>query len=183
MKLIGTLFSTVFLVALVQAGINTLSPYSSTPWTGGQPQNIQIADDGQQPSLSSLHNITCDLYVGNSQAQFFAQNCATGVDGATTSTIACNVPATVGPVCSCYFIKYTSGNYTAYSGSFTINGVSGTIQGFDPSMCTAKPNASPAATGSVKTPTPSSSSGDFNHPISNFAGLSLAIVAVAFTLL
>ncbi|CAG8810691.1 14066_t:CDS:2, partial [Racocetra persica] len=46
----------------------------------------------------------------------------------------------------------------------------------------SKANSSPTASGTLKAPTPASaSSGDFNHPISNFAGLSLAIIAVALT--
>lgn len=228
---------------MVQAGVKTLFPYASTPWTGGQNETIQIDDDGQQPPLNTLQGINCDLYVGNSQTQTLVKNIATGLSG-TTTKIPFFVDPNLGPEASCYFIKYTSGSNIYYSGSFPIKGISGTIPGFDPSVCSAntttnsttaspastpspaavvaattpsapassapasaapaspsqasaskpssppsnaspapKSNSSPTSTGSIKTPTPSSSSGDFNHPISNFAGLSLVIVAVAFTLL
>ncbi|CAG8737385.1 21097_t:CDS:2, partial [Gigaspora rosea] len=228
--------------SLVQAGVNTLYPYSSTPLTGGKNETIQIGDDGQPPPLNTLTAISCDLYIGNSQSQTLVKNIASGLDGAKTTQIPFFVDPTMGPSASCYFIKYTSGSNIFYSGTFAINGLSGSIPGFNPSVCNAnttsnsttaspsaapsavvaattpsapastapasaapaspsqasaskpssppsnassapKSNSSPTSTGSIKTPTPSSSSGDFNHPISNFAGLSLVIVAVAFTLL
>ncbi|CAG8539854.1 23586_t:CDS:2 [Cetraspora pellucida] len=195
MKLIGTLFIIILSASLSYAGINTLSPFSSTTWTANSAVQITISDDGKAPLMNTLHNITCDLYAGNSQNQVFVANIAKAVDCATTQSIPYTVSPTVGPEASCYFIRYTDGSNSSnifYSGLFTIKGTAATqapasspASNPNPSPNSpSKSNSSPTASGTLKAPTAaSSSSGDFNHPISNFAGLSLAIIAIAFTLL
>ncbi|CAG8470132.1 15228_t:CDS:2 [Gigaspora margarita] len=203
MKLIGILFTTIFLVSLVQAGIKTLFPYASTPWTGGQNETIQIDDDGQQPPLNTLQGINCDLYVGNSQTQTLVKNIATGLSGisgtipgfdpsvcsanTTTNSTTASPASTPSPaaVVAATTPSAPASSAPASAAPASPSQASASKPSSPPSNASPAPksNSSPTSTGSIKTPTPSSSSGDFNHPISNFAGLSLVIVAVAFTLL
>ncbi|RGB44163.1 hypothetical protein C1646_1390 [Rhizophagus diaphanus] len=122
-------FSTVLLgVALymlspVSAGIVTNTPYATVTWEGGDEEDIVWTDDGKAPKLADIGIVTIDLMMGNSVDQIFIANIAKVP--ATAKRVEYQVPETIGPISNDYFIKFTAGTYTSYSGSFRIEDVSG----------------------------------------------------------
>ncbi|CAG8562360.1 16758_t:CDS:2 [Funneliformis caledonium] len=127
----------------ILAGITTNSPFQSVTWNGGEQENVVWADDGKAPALSKIGQVTIDLMAGGEENQVLVDNI--GKAPATAKTISYKVPVTVGPPGDFYFIKYTSGSYISYSGTFSIEGVKGTVNGFDPK----NPNAKSPANGTT----------------------------------
>ncbi|CAG8789850.1 3875_t:CDS:2, partial [Racocetra fulgida] len=137
-------------------------------------------------------------------SQVFVANIAKNVDCATNQSIPYSVPKTVGitgsnfdpaTVCNANSTTANAAPANATPASSATNVAGNAVATQPPTVPPAskpsspansapasKANSSPTASGTLKAPTPASaSSGDFNHPISNFAGLSLAIIAVALT--
>ncbi|CAG8553259.1 12452_t:CDS:2, partial [Ambispora leptoticha] len=119
---------------LVNAGIFTTYPYSSITWEANQKYVVTWKDDGQAPSLKSLGKIDVDVVVGSDGNYLLAKNIAKQVPATALKTHSWNVPKGLGPAGAYYFIRYTSGENVAFSGKFNIQGISGNIAGFDPSI-------------------------------------------------
>ncbi|CAB4434357.1 unnamed protein product [Rhizophagus irregularis] len=138
-------FSTILLgVALymlspASAGITTNTPFATVSWEGGDDEEIIWADDGKAPKLADLGITTIDLMMGNSTNQVFIANIAKVP--ATAKKVEYHVPETIGPISNDYFIKFTAGTYTSYSGSFRIEDVYGQA----PVTASPAPPTDPAA--------------------------------------
>ncbi|CAB4391791.1 unnamed protein product [Rhizophagus irregularis] len=153
-------FSTILLgVALymlspVSAGITTNTPFASVTWEGGDDEDIIWADDGKAPKLADLGITTIDLMMGNSTVQVFVANIAKVP--ATAKQVEYHVPETIGPISNNYFIKYTAGTYTSYSGSFRIEDVYGQA----PIAASPAPPTDPAAPPKITDPNTPPVTGD-----------------------
>lgn len=123
----------------VSAGITTNTPFATVTWEGGDDEDIVWTDDGKAPKLADLGITTIDLMMGNSTVQVFIANIAKVP--ATAKQVEYHVPETIGPISNNYFIKYTAGKYTSFSGSFRIEDVYGQV----PVAASPAPPTDPAA--------------------------------------
>ncbi|CAI2173145.1 10496_t:CDS:1 [Funneliformis geosporum] len=131
MKFPTTLFGvTLFLVSSTGAGITTYNPYESVTWNGGEKETITWVDDRKVPTLNKIGEVTIELMAGGPENQHVVTNIGKAL--ATAKTFTYTVPKDVGPPGNFYFIKYTTESYFAFSGRFSIEGVNGNIEGFDP---------------------------------------------------
>lgn len=133
------------LFSSIETKIVTDSPFNTVTWEGGQTEKITWSDDGTAPNLGQMGITTVDLMAGGDTNQVVVANI--GKVPATVKEITYNVPKNIGPPGNFYFIKYTSLAGDAFSGTFSIEGVTGTIKNFDPTI----PNT--PVTGLPATPT------------------------------
>ncbi|CAG8486108.1 1362_t:CDS:2 [Acaulospora morrowiae] len=201
---------TGLLASTVQAGIFTDQPFEKVTWNSGSKYDVIWNDDGKSPSIKTLNNLKIELMAGTEDTQFPVDVIATGVKG-TAQKVSYTVKKNIGPSGNFYFIKYTSGSYTAYSGTFTIAGTTGNIPNFDPNNpgvpLTATKSGASTSTSDASSPSstssasaagqtsssssaspstsavPKSSGSSTIYPSSNMAGLSLAIVLLAVSYL
>lgn len=113
----------LYLLSPADAGISTNSPFNSITWKGGEGEKVVWVDDGKAPKLAQIGITSIDLMMGDASSQTFVANI--GKVPATAKQINYEVPEDVGPPGSNYFIKYTAGDYTAFSGTFSIEDVNG----------------------------------------------------------
>ncbi|CAG8651066.1 21497_t:CDS:2 [Dentiscutata erythropus] len=130
MKLSTVLLCICFFISTIYAGCTIKEPFGTTIWTGGQKGNITWQEDNISPLLSQMDYFEIFLMVGNHQQ---VVTLATQID-ANALAFMCTIPENVGPESDVYFIKICNdkNNYTAYSHTFSIVGVNGTVQDFDP---------------------------------------------------
>ncbi|KAG2082451.1 hypothetical protein BD769DRAFT_665329 [Suillus cothurnatus] len=109
-------------LALVQAGVYVTSPVQSTVWTGGQSYEVDWVDDGQSPLLSAIGE--CNVALYNSDDVLVQSLASVNVADATSLSFTPN-PSAGGN--GGYYVVFTStsGDYTSWSGDFTLNGMSG----------------------------------------------------------
>ncbi|KAG2081506.1 hypothetical protein BD769DRAFT_742537 [Suillus cothurnatus] len=109
-------------LALVQAGVYVTSPVQSTVWTGGQSYEVDWVDDGQSPLLSAIGE--CNVALYNSDDVLVQSLPSVNVADATSLSFTPN-PSAGGN--GGYYVVFTStsGDYTSWSGDFTLNGMSG----------------------------------------------------------
>ncbi|CAG8632420.1 26307_t:CDS:2 [Dentiscutata erythropus] len=153
MKFITFLFAAGFLISVIQASIETTKPFQSITWEGGKSEIIQWRENKEVPLLKNLKNVTIHLMAGGENNQVEVIIIAQNVKG-TALVHTFNVPTNLGPSGSFYFLKYTSplnATYADFSGFVTINGINGTIKGFDPQNPQA--TGSPTTTDSTAVPT------------------------------
>jgi len=113
----------LYLLSPAEAGISTNTPFNTVVWNGGETEKVVWVDDGKAPKLAQIGVTTIDLMMGNSTSQVLIANI--GKVPATAKQIDYKVPEDVGPSGDNYFIKYTAGTYTAFSGTFSIEGING----------------------------------------------------------
>lgn len=125
MKLSSTVLLGValYLLSPAEAGISTNTPFNGVTWNGGDTENVVWVDDGKAPKLAEIGLTSVDLMKGDAKTQAFVTNI--GKVQAAAKEVQFKVPKDVGPVGNDYFIKYTAGTYTAFSGTFTIDNVDG----------------------------------------------------------
>ncbi|RIB01061.1 hypothetical protein C2G38_2256373 [Gigaspora rosea] len=129
MKLFTVLLCICFFISTTYAGCGIKTPFGTTTWIGGQKGNVTWEEDNTPPLLGELGDIMIDLLVG---AHIKVCPLATLVK-ATDLVFTCTIPANIGPESDVYFVKlYNNNSYVAYSHTFSIRNVSGSIQGFDP---------------------------------------------------
>ncbi|KAG1740499.1 uncharacterized protein EDB91DRAFT_1132823 [Suillus paluster] len=130
MNAFKTLVSLAFLVsthiALVQAAIYVTDPVQSTVCSGGQGCQVEWVDDGQSPLLDSIGECTVGLYNGE---MLLAQS-LTSVNVATTNSFSFTPNPSAGAN-GAYYLVFTSNGitYQGWSGTFTLNGMTGTTGG------------------------------------------------------
>lgn len=148
----------LYLLSPVSAGITTNTPFNTVTWEGGDDEDIIWADDGKAPKLADIGITSIDLMMGNSTNQIFIANIAKVP--ATAKRVEYHVPETVGPISNDYFIKYTAGTYTSFSGSFRIEDVSGKAPAAPPTDPAAPPTAPPTTPTDPKAADPKTVAGD-----------------------
>ncbi|KAF0517627.1 hypothetical protein F8M41_016893 [Gigaspora margarita] len=150
MKFTILLFVAGFLISVIYASIETLTPFKDVVWNGGDNEIIKWKENNNPPLLKDLKDVTIHLMAGGPDKQVEVGIIAEHVKG-TKLSLKLNVPKKLGPSGPFYFIKYTSPSNTSYSdfsGFFTINGTTGTIPGFDP-QATTTTTTSPTTTNSA----------------------------------
>jgi hypothetical protein len=165
-----------FLANTVSAGIATNSPYDKITWTGGNTEVVTWAEDGKTPKLTdpALSKVTIQLMTGNVK-QIVVDTISKSVAG-TAKSVQYKVPKTVGPPGNFYFIKYSAGTYTAFSGRFTIQGVNGTIPGFDPNAPLSDPISTTPSSNSTSD---SSSSSNTDNSSSSSSSSSISTDSIS----
>ncbi|RIA92406.1 hypothetical protein C1645_765223 [Glomus cerebriforme] len=144
----------LYLVSSTEANISTNTPFKTVTWNGGENEKVVWVDDGKAPKLADIGITTIDLMAGGPENQVLVNNI--GKVAATAKQIDYNVPKTVGPPGDFYFIRYTAANgFSAFSGTFSIAGVNGNINGFDPKNPNGSVNGTvPPAAGNPKAAVP-----------------------------
>jgi hypothetical protein len=133
----------LYLFSSAEAGITTNTPFNTVTWNGGETETVVWDDDGKAPKLAEIGITTIDLFFGNETSQTLVANI--GKAPATAKTIDYKVPKDVGPPGNSYFIKYTAGTYTSFSGSFSIAKVNGKLVNTDPTAGPPKDPNTPVA--------------------------------------
>ncbi|CAG8754584.1 30301_t:CDS:2, partial [Gigaspora margarita] len=124
MKFTILLFVAGFLISVIYASIETLTPFQDVVWNGGDNEIIKWKENNNPPLLKDLKDVTVHLMAGGPDKQVEVGIIAEHVKG-TKLSLKLNVPKKLGPSGPFYFIKYTSPSNTSYSdfsGFFTING-------------------------------------------------------------
>ncbi|RIB09772.1 hypothetical protein C2G38_2107724 [Gigaspora rosea] len=155
MKFTILLFVVGFLIPVIYASIETLTPFQGVVWNAGDKETIKWKENNNPPLLKDLTDVTIHLMAGGPNNQVEVGIIAEHVKG-TKLSLSLKVPKKLGPSGSFYFIKYTSPSNTSYfdfSGFFTINGTTGTIPGFNPQATTT---TSPTTTNSAAVQTQTS---------------------------
>lgn len=113
-------------LALVQAEIYVTDPVQSTVCHGGQACEVEWVDDGTSPLLSSIGECTVGLYNGE---MVLAQS-LTSVNVADTHSFSFTPNPSAGANGN-YYLVFTSNSitYTGWSGTFTLDGMTGTTGG------------------------------------------------------
>jgi hypothetical protein len=196
--LIILLSAALCLVSSIEAGITTNSPYSAVTWNGGDNVKVVWDDDGTLPNINDIGLTTVDLMAGGDSVQILVRHI--GEVQASAKEVDYIVPADVGPPNNNYFIKFTAGNYTSYSGTFTIANVNGKLP--EPgspvppapsapsaaasspiSAASTTPKAGDPASPAAKSPFPSPLSGNAANLLPSFTSIATAIVALSLTYL
>lgn len=142
----------LYLLSPTKAGIATTSPFNKVTWNGGDTVKITWDEDGTVPLLGDIGITTVDLMAGGDSVQ--SKVVTIGQTQAIAKEIGYVVPKDVGPPGNFYFIKFTAGAYTSFSGTFSIENVNGNIPEFDPNNPNGKaPPAGATAAAIPSTPT------------------------------
>ncbi|KAN0094535.1 hypothetical protein V8E55_002822 [Tylopilus felleus] len=147
----------LLLAPTVHAGVYFTSPVQSTTCTAGQSCQVAWVDDGQAPLLSSIGNCQAALYTGEMVLVQSLQS----VDVSTTSSFSFTPDPAAGPNGQ-YYVVFTSTSisYQAWSGSFTLTGMTGTTPGGGSSTpATTLSGSSTSAGSSTPTTSPSGTPG------------------------
>ncbi|CAG8586457.1 7839_t:CDS:2 [Paraglomus occultum] len=139
MKVIISTVFIVLLVSIAQAGIFTTSPVSSTVWKAETQQTITWINS-KNPPLEQLKSVTIQLMTGPEEQQIPVLTIGQGIQGIAKKFVFKGVPKNLGPSGQFYFLKYSDGDYSGFSARFTIDGIDGTIPGFDPNNPNATAN-------------------------------------------
>ncbi|KAF0468323.1 hypothetical protein F8M41_025841 [Gigaspora margarita] len=87
-----------YLISTIQAGLVVNKPYGDISWESGDEEQITWSDNNKDPPLSSLNKLNIDLFIGMFSLVLFGD-----------------------------FIRFSQGTFFAYSGTFSIEDVSGKI--------------------------------------------------------
>ncbi|KIJ64774.1 hypothetical protein HYDPIDRAFT_167590 [Hydnomerulius pinastri MD-312] len=113
-------------VALVQGSVYVTNPVQPTVCHGGQSCSVEWVDNGESPLLSTIGECEVGLYTGELE---LAQSLPS-VNVGTTSSFSFTPNPSVGPNGQ-YYLVFTADSisYMGFSGSFTLDGMTGTTVG------------------------------------------------------
>ncbi|CAG8449508.1 12001_t:CDS:2 [Ambispora leptoticha] len=149
-------FSSTILIAsilyasstIVSGNIVILNPFNAITWQSNSTETVTWKDDGKAPKLADWGNsVIVQLMTGNDQ-QIVADTIAKSVKPSALKADY-TVRKDLGPAGPYYYIKISSTSNTsniAYSGKFNIQGISGTIKGFDPNAPQSNPDNTTTST-------------------------------------
>jgi len=118
------------LFTTAHAALYPTNPVATTVWTGDQVVTITWVDDGTNPKIATLKEVSIDLMTGSNDAQISVKSI--GTFKAPLGIAKYSVPTTLGPPGPYYFLKFTAGALEYWTTRFNIKGITGKIPGFDP---------------------------------------------------
>ncbi|KAF8452659.1 hypothetical protein L210DRAFT_3639144 [Boletus edulis BED1] len=148
----------LLLASVVHASVYVTNPVQSSSCSGGQACTVQWVDNGQAPLLSDIGECDVALYYGN----YMMVQSLPSVNVATTSSFTFTPNPSAGPNGQYYLVFTNSAiNYSSFSGSFALTGLTGTTPGGG-SSTTASTSATRTSSGSstsAGSSTPATTSG------------------------
>jgi len=168
MHAFSTLTSFALLVctrlALVQGYVYVTNPVQSTTCSAGQSCSVEWIDNGESPLLSAIGECEVGLYTG----EYALAQVLPSVNVATSSSFTFTPSADAGPNGQ-YYLVFTASSvdYTGFSGSFTLSGMTGTTPAGGAGGSSAPAGSSTPAGSSApgtSTPTDTSSPTDTTTP-------------------
>ncbi|CAG8468686.1 1856_t:CDS:2 [Ambispora gerdemannii] len=212
-------FSSTILIAaslfasssIVSGTVYITSPYGSITWYADKTALVTWAEDAKSPKFSEWgDSVSVQLMTGNTQ-QILVDTIEKSIKPSALQ-VNYKVKKNLGPEGPYYFIKISSGSKNAYSARFNIQGISGTIKGFDPNAPKTEPNntstddgtknssssasttnsttsttsnpssSSPTSSGSAK-PSSSSTSAATSNKVYTFTGFAVGVLGLALSYL
>ncbi|KAG6331980.1 hypothetical protein ID866_7107 [Astraeus odoratus] len=145
------------LLAPVQGSVYVTNPVQGSVCHGGQDCPVQWVDNGEAPLLSDIGTASVGLYTG----EYVLCQTLPSVDVSSTSSFTFTPDPSVGPNGQYYLVfSNTAINYVGFSGSFTLDDMTGTTPGGGGgASSTPIPTASGNATTTTSTETSSVPSG------------------------
>ncbi|KIK82007.1 hypothetical protein PAXRUDRAFT_832465 [Paxillus rubicundulus Ve08.2h10] len=143
-------------LALVQGYVYVTNPVQSTTCHGGQSCSVEWIDNGESPLLSAIGECEVGLYTG----EYELAQALLSVDVATSSSFTFTPSPDAGPNGQ-YYLVFTASSvdYNGFSGSFTLDGMTGTTPGGGAGGSSAPAGAStPAGSSTPGTSTPTDTS-------------------------
>ncbi|KAF8128568.1 hypothetical protein EV363DRAFT_403661 [Boletus edulis] len=140
----------LLLASVVHASVYVTNPVQSSSCSGGQACTVQWVDNGQAPLLSDIGECDVALYYGN----YMMVQSLPSVNVATTSSFTFTPNPSAGPNGQYYLVFTNSAiNYSSFSGSFALTGLTGTTPGGSSTPATTSGSSMTSTPTGTSTPT------------------------------